>query len=134
MTLTEGRRHAYQVLPTMTVATMKMTAAAMEVAVSVEVATPTEGEAYGWPIPIVVRIGIVVGISVVAVTAEGPAAMPMAAMPPTPPSAAVVDLLDVRSLRLRQPGKTADGCCGCWSRQQRSAEHERCWRQPLQDL
>ena len=98
----------------MTAATMEMTAAAMEVAVSVEVASPTEGEAYGWPVPIVVRIGIVVGIGVVAVTAERPPAMPMAAMPPTPPSATIVDLLDVGGLRLRQPGKTADRCCGSW--------------------
>ncbi len=97
----------------MTAATMEMTAAATEVAVSVKVAPPTEGEAYAGPIPIVVRIGFVVGIGVVAVTAERPAAMPMATMSPTPPGTAVVNLLDVGGLRLRQPGKTADRCCGC---------------------
>ena len=99
------RRHALAIVADMdvqvlsttmtTAATMEVMSTAAEVATPMEVPASAEGEANSRAISIVVGIGLVVRIGVVAITPERSLAVPVSAVTPTPPTAAVVYLLDV---------------------------------------
>ena len=78
-----------------TAATVEVTSTAAEVTTSMEVPASAEREAKSRAISIVVGIGLVVRMGVVAITPERSLAVPVSAVTPAPPTAAVVDLLDV---------------------------------------
>ena len=77
-----------------TAATMEVTSTAVEAVTPMEVPASAEGEANSRTISIVVGIGVIVR-GVVAIAPERSPAVPMPAVAPTPPTAAVMYLLDV---------------------------------------